>query len=321
MYNESYKIRQVKDFIELEEFKNVLKSLQGSDIKQNSKNMSSEIYDSNTIQSWYLNRANQIEKLTDLVDIALEFVEQGMSNGCRNLDEISENLRTLNTLIYECKKNNNNSTNQIYFNLDYLSKLNDLDRLCLIMSNSFESTGDLYVKNLKEWLLPYVNRRATNVERVKIMREFLLKVSKDDMNPCFKLFKIKIGAHPPVPSILNEINVVNIILDCFYVNEVPQQVDICLQLVNEIINSSEPSKVGPLNMEILEKIKIAQDCIKAHEIFKKYGVLKTLAYIRDSCSNEENCKNALTKLTWFASKRTSHVKHSEWIDLMKVNFY
>jgi hypothetical protein len=298
IFNETLEIRPEKDWIELPEFAPVLFEFRANSTNNDSSLItigtsissgdrsgdvaSITIYDVERIEHWYLNRATEIENLTDLVDVALNFTELGKANGCTNLATLVEDLRTLHTLIYECGRQNSGSINTPvdYYNLEYISRLDSLQRLTLIMSHAYESTNELYVKNLKEWLLPYVARAVTVNERNALLREFLLKVSKDDLNVGYKLFKLKVGGAgsgssnatavsqqaPPPPPQLSDLNLVPILLDCFFESEVPQHVDICAQIVNEIVNVSEPARVGPLNMEILEKIKSIQDYLRVSYI-------------------------------------------------------
>ncbi len=265
IYNEIYEIRKEKDWSELPEFQHVLnefKSTGESSMNSNTSNDSILVYNVERIEAWYLQRAIEIENLTDLIDVALTFAEFAITNGCRNLTSLVEDLRTLHTIVYECGKQNNGSSQSVddYYNLEFIGRLKRLDRLCLIMDRAYESTNELYVKNLKEWLIPYIGRCQTLAERNSLLRDFLLKVSKSDLNVAYKLFKLKVSG-PVIPQ-LNELNLVSILLDCFFVSEVPQQVDICAQLIHEIVNTTEPSRVGPLNMEILEKIKNIQDYLK-----------------------------------------------------------
>ena len=265
LYNETYEIRNQKDWIELPDFQRVLDGLKSKTSigEQNTSNSINDlIYTTERIETWYSSRIVEIENLTDLVDITLKFAELAIANGCRNLINLAEDLRTLFTLIYECSKQNNAKKCTNYYNLEFIKRLSRLDRLCLIMSHSYESTNELFVKNLKEWMLPYISRCSTLQERKSLLHDYLIRSSKDDLNICFKLFKLKISNTPL--TILNELNLISTVLDCFYENEVPQQVEICAQIVHEIVNTLEPNRIGPLNMEILEKIKQIQDFLKVY---------------------------------------------------------
>lgn len=124
------------------------------------------------MQSWYLNRAVEIENLSGMVDAALEFAELAIANGCRIMHEIVENLRTLYTLIYKCQ-----NSSETYYSLDYISELNDLEKLTLIMSHSYDASSELYIRNLQEWLLPYVIRRRTIKQRELLIKDYFLKVN------------------------------------------------------------------------------------------------------------------------------------------------
>ncbi len=248
------------------EFAHVLNEFKPTDeASVNNSDTSSEsisLYSIDRIEAWYSSRAVEIESLTDLIDVTLTFAELGTANGCRNLTSLVEDLRTLHTLVYECGRQNSGITKPVadYYNLEFIGRLSSLERLCLIMSHAYESTNELYVKNLKEWFIPYIARCQTLAEKNTLLRHFLLKVSKEDLNIAYKLFKLKVSA-TPIPQ-LNELSLVSILLDCFFVSEVPHQVDICAQMINEIVNTAEPGRVGPLNMEILEKVKNIQDYLK-----------------------------------------------------------
>jgi hypothetical protein len=88
---------------------------------------------------------------------------------------------------------------------------------------------------------------------------------------------------------------------------------IFVYLFKGVINTSTSS-------ELQSQIKIIRSHLKGCELFEKYGTVETLCYIKNSCSSVDRCREALTKLTWSASKSNltnSHLKVNEWIELMK----
>ncbi len=227
-----------------------------------------------------------------------------------------ENLRTLYTLIYECK----NTSSQTFYSLQYIQELNELERLTLIMSHSYDAKSDLYTKNLQEWLLPYVKRRPSAKQQESLLRSYFLKISKDDLNPCNKLLHLRLKQIDE--QLFLDINLISILIDCLYENESTDQLDLCKQIANEIqattitieahqknflqqpkqqqqqqLNNANKKII--INSEQLEQLKVIQIRLKACDLFKKYDVDKTLSYIQDSCSSEEKCRNSLVKLTWF----------------------
>jgi neuroblastoma-amplified sequence len=285
-------------------------------------------YTVDVIQDWYLNRTIEIENSSGLVDVALNFAKLALANGCKNMNEIIENLQTLYTLVYECKNNND----QTYYTLKYITSLDELEKLTLIMSHSYDSGSELYTKNLQEWLIPFIQRRSTVAKRESLLRNYLTKVSVNDLNPCVKFLNLKFKTN----NLFNELNFISILIECLYVNENANQIDLCNLIVNELTTKTTSELINLnsnrslqhqqankmiINNDLSEKLKTAHLHLKACDIFKKYGVNKSLTYIRDSCLNIENCRDALTKLTWFAAKRTSHLKLNEWIDLMKDLHY
>ena len=267
----------------------------------------------------------------------MNFAELGISNGCRNLTTIVENLRTLYTLTYECGKEDSDT----FYTLEYISKLNDLERLSLIMSYSCDCNSEFYSKHLEEWLIPFLSRRPTLQMRENLLKEYLIKTSKEDLMPCLKLFKLLINSlnHQESNKVTNtfkEINCVSIIIDCIYSNEKIENIDLCSQLINELSKATDPSdsssnlsskSVKQSTQQNFHKIKVNTDqqrqikellsYLKAGDLFKKYGLNKTVSYIRESSLDVVKCRDALVKLTWFASKREKTLKMNEWIELMK----
>ena len=314
-------IRDEKDWIESDDFQNIINNISTTDknIEKPHEPSSFITFKKETVQNWYFNRATEIENLSGMVDAALEFAELAISNGCRVMNEIVENLRTLYTLIYKCQ-----SSSETYYSLDYISRLNDLEKLTLIMSHSYDASSEFYMKSLQDWLLPYIIRRQTIKQRENLIKEYFIKVSKEDLIPCYKLFQLKIKNL--TGDLFLEINIVPILLACLYQNENTDQIELCHLILNEIVNettTSESDNIQNQRKKILitlthqESIKLTQIHLKACDLFKRYGVYKTLSYIKDSCSNADSCRDSLVKLTWFASKRANHLKINEWIDLMK----
>ena len=339
IFNEPDTLRDQTDWIEIPEFQNLLDKTANE--KDNNDDLNQQPYDIETVQNWYYNRTIEIEKYSGLVDVALNFAEIAIGNEFnKNMSNLVENLRTLSTLIYECQKTNQTET---FYTLDFVTELKDIEKLQLIMSHSYDVSTDMFMKNLQDWFLPFLMRKPTINLREKLIREYLIKVSKDDLNTCHKLFNLKLKyiANPSMNQnsiqfshMLQEVNLISIIIDCLYENDKPEQLDLCKIIINDILNCNEKiakyvtdtsnhnqslnstNKLQLTHQQQL-KVKLAQDHLKACEMFRKYGLNKTLSYVRDSCLNEENCRDSLIKLTWFASKRATHLKMNEWIDLMK----
>lgn len=168
VFEEREELRDSKDWIESEEFKEIYesykKSHQDSSLETQATDLTIE-----GVQNWYYNRTLEIENLTGLVEVALNFAELAIVNGCKNINELIESLRTLYTLAYECNKPNKSDEINVY-TLDYVSKLNESERLNLIMSHAYESTHELYVKNLQKWLLPFILRQPTLKQRENLLR-------------------------------------------------------------------------------------------------------------------------------------------------------
>ena len=201
-YNEPEKLRDQADWIEMAEFESVMREIQPG-LETSQSDSTHYEHTPELVQSWYYDRTVEIEKLSGLVDVALNFAELAIANGCKNMECWIENLRTLFTLVYECRNTTLNNTDTFY-TLEFVSDLKDIEKLTLIMSHSYEISSEMFVKNLQEWLLPFVLRRPTISLREKLVREYLIKVSREDLNCCHKLFLVQLKYLATTSSHLNQ---------------------------------------------------------------------------------------------------------------------
>lgn len=189
LFDERDELREDKDWIESDEFAAVYKSYRRSHHQHQSSSLTTtttatiEPITVESTQAWYYNRTIEIEDRTGLVDVALSFAELAIINGCKNMNELVENLRTLSTLVYECtrvksRRDAGDDDLPAFFTLDQVASLGDLERITLIMRHAYETSHELYVKNLQEWLLPFVARQPTLKQR-----EALLKSNKINLYP------------------------------------------------------------------------------------------------------------------------------------------
>lgn len=322
MFEDPEDIRTDKDWIEYAEFRPILNQLLNKNESQNDdKPSGTDEFNVESIQTWYYKRITEIEQMSGLTDMALNLAELAIANGCKNINELFEYLQTLYTLVYTCRTS---SSPQKFYDLDFVSKLTDLEKLTLIMSHAYETSSELYVKNLQEWLLPFIARRPTLNMRETLLKSYLLQVSKEDLHPCLKLVNLRLkqstqtGPNPTAPkpkssNLLAEVNLIPTVIECLYVNEKCDQLDLSIQLLGALVSLSKTIEPTVTN----EQIKFAHEHLKACELFRKYGVHKSLSYIKTSCQTAENCRDSLVKLTWFASKRSSQLKSNEWKDLMR----
>ena len=328
-------------------------------------------YDKAAVEAWYYERTIQIENSTGLVDVALTFAELAIANGCTNMSALVEDLRTLYTLTYECTRSvpstpttasatstatsgsddrdgRDDTDTGTFYTLAFVSQLSELEKLSLIMSHSYDTRSDMYERNVREWLMPFVERRATIEKREALLRAYLASKARDaDLHPCLRMLRVR-DKH--CLSVLSELDLLSICIDCLYENNDPSPVDdhmfdMCSTILGEIALASQPtsqsSASDPVNVnhpsqsqsqlsdkdkpafrwqltpEQQLKLTTAQEELRAIERFRRYGLRKSLAYVRESRRDPAACRDAIVKLTWFASKRASGLSITEWIELMK----
>ena len=184
----------------------------------------------------------------------------------------------------------------------------------LIMSNyDGDLNNDLYQKRLQDWLLPYIERRTGDSEREKLLKEYLLFKSKDELETCLKIIQLKLKLiqqqqtkqqHEQYQkekmkksfvndatidinlAVLNNLNLVPICCSCLYINESNDQLDICKKIVENLRKFSSDAKITEVESHL-----------KCCEIYQKYNVpgIK-LTNLRESIENEENCRQSINSL-------------------------
>lgn len=102
----------------------------------------------NLIQKWYINRAYEIESDSRLVDNALTLINLGKSRNVNGLEKILFDLETLDDIVYK--------VGQEELSLVELEKLNDLEKIHLLMLNSDQKN---FIFIIKSMLLPFFRRR------------------------------------------------------------------------------------------------------------------------------------------------------------------
>lgn len=100
------------------------------------------------LQKWYKTRAYEIEKNSALIDNALQLIKIAKSHNINGVENLLLDLETLNDLVYNVYLED--------MSLDKLEKLNNIERIKLLMSTSTEIN---FVENIKKFLLPFIKRR------------------------------------------------------------------------------------------------------------------------------------------------------------------
>lgn len=102
----------------------------------------------NLLEKWYRCRAYEIEKASFMVDNALELIKIGKCHNINNLEDLLIDLETLDDLVYKVYLDD--------MSLDKLEKLNNLEKIKLLMTGSEESN---FVENVQNLILPFIKRR------------------------------------------------------------------------------------------------------------------------------------------------------------------
>ena len=225
----------------------------------------------------------------------MKLCELAIRNGCRKkFTKLYDNLLTLSALIYDCKTDNKLVT------LSFIKNLSELEQMKLIMSNyEGDIASDLYLKRIQDWLLPYIERRVGDAEREKLLKEYLLFKSKDELETCLKLIQLKqkliyqqhtksqqkksfVSDVDPNLIVLNNLNLVEMCCNSLYINENNDQLDICRRIVENLKNISSDAKITEV-----------ENHLKCCETYQKYNTNVKLKNLKESFENEENCRQLI----------------------------
>nr|XP_042904334.1 neuroblastoma-amplified sequence [Parasteatoda tepidariorum] len=271
-------------------------------LKYRNYSLSSEV-----VTEWFIERAQQVEARSGLVDNALQLLKLGMQRNIQGLEKLYDDLKTLEILIYDCgiKKD---------LNLSDFQKLSDSEKVKLIMSTTPKEN---FIAHLYSWLVPYLNQceKYSSGSAKPLLKNYILYMSSNDLSYC-KMFMESLKSE--TCSILCEFDdMVFLGLDCVYACERTDELknaaaiyEILLTLPDYFNKTyrklcSLPSTVADLKKHI-----------RVAEILEKNNFAVTLSMVQSLSNNMLEVKKVLVKLTRMASHRIPVLDEEEWTNLL-----
>ncbi|XP_060740193.1 NBAS subunit of NRZ tethering complex isoform X1 [Tachysurus vachellii] len=259
------------------------------------------------LTDWYLSRAQEIEHNSRQVDCALSLVRLGKEREIPGLEQLGDDLVTMETLVYE-------TSYDLSISLRELRQLSDIDKLRLLMKNS---SKEFYVKNTIQWMVPFLHRCESQKEgsAAGLLREYLVSLAKEDLTLPLKIFQhSKPGCQQKIISDPDQL--MSVALECIYTCERDDQ----LALSYDILECLPQRGYGP-QTETTKRLHDQVDSLEKHlsvaEVLEKHCLQKPISYIRSSQRSKEEAHQLMVKLTRHVGRKKPPVSESVWRDLLQ----
>ncbi|XP_052240269.1 NBAS subunit of NRZ tethering complex-like isoform X2 [Dreissena polymorpha] len=254
---------------------------------------------------WYEERAVEIERLSRQADCALQLIRLAVEKGVQGLERIQNDFVTMETLVYSCNIDDN-------FTFRQLQEMSNYEKLELMMS---KSTDDMYSKNLRKWLVPFLRQceRSKPGTYIELLKHYVLKMATGDLRRPLQIFESS-KTHLPSPVIPKQSDLMSIAIEAIYCCQRDDQ----LSLAEDILKCLPKRGYGADTKDI-ERLHIEVDKLENHlfaaKILGQYGVKKPVFYVRDSEKNGDEGEQLMIKLTRLVGRREKEVSYNEWAQL------
>ncbi|XP_063298217.1 NBAS subunit of NRZ tethering complex [Pelobates fuscus] len=258
------------------------------------------------LKSWYWKRAEEIESYARQVDGALSLVRLGKERNIPGLQLLSDDLVTLETIVYEAGC-------EAFLTLKDLQQIKDIEKLRLLMANSSE---EQYVKNAYQWMVPFLHRCEvqTSGSANVLLKEFLVTLAKDDLKYPLKIFQnSKPDCQPKL--IRNQDQLMIIALECIYTCERDDQLSLCYDILECLPQRGYGSETD-ISKSLHDKVDQLEQILSVSEILEKHGLQKPISFVKDTQSSPEEARKLIVRLTRHTGRKQPPVSESHWKGLL-----
>ncbi|XP_069462044.1 NBAS subunit of NRZ tethering complex isoform X2 [Ambystoma mexicanum] len=259
------------------------------------------------VSSWYWNRAEEIEHYSRQVDVALSLVRLGKERSVPGLQILSDDLVTLETLVYEAGVD-------IVLTLKDLQQLKDLDKLRLLMKNS---SDEKYVKNAYQWMVPFLHRCEIQTPGVanQLMKEYLVTLAKEDLTFPLKVF---LHSKPDCQQkiIPDQDELMVIALECIYSCERDDQLSLCYDILECLPQRGYGCNTAKTKA-LHDKVDQLEQILSVSEILEKHGLQKPISFVKETQSCPKEAHKLMVRLTRHTGRKQPPVSESHWMGLLQ----
>ncbi|XP_041364061.1 neuroblastoma-amplified sequence-like isoform X2 [Gigantopelta aegis] len=257
---------------------------------------------SSLLTDWFVYRACEIERLSRMVDNAMELVKMGIQRGVEGLMDLLDDFLTMEMLVYEC-----NVDDSLTFT--DLQQMADYDKLDLIMS---KSSREMYHKNLRRWLVPFLklcNRRVKG-SYDSLLHDYIVTLARSDLTLIAKIFDSS-KATVSQPIVTSSWQLMTWAMEAIYTCERDDQLDLAYDIIR-CLPQANHSKDSPEMRRLHREVDKLENHLSAAKILQTHDIKKPVSYVRDTENDADEAKNLFIKLTRLAGRKTPSLTESQW---------
>ncbi|KAM5262785.1 NBAS subunit of NRZ tethering complex [Ctenodactylus gundi] len=257
--------------------------------------------------AWYQGRAEEIEHHAGQVDCALSLIRLGMERHIPGLLLLCDNLVTLETLVYEAGCD-------ITLTLKDLQKMNDLEKLRLLMSSCSEET---YVTSAYQWMVPFLHRCEKQTPGVadELLKEYLVTLAKGDLRLPLKIFQ---HSKPDLQQkiIPDQDQLMAVALECIYNCERSDQLLLCYDIL-ECLPQRGCGRKTKVTTTLHDMVDQLEQILSVSELLEKHGLEKPVSFVKNTQSSPEEARQLMVRLTRHTGRKQPPVGVSHWRMLLQ----
>ncbi|XP_036003421.1 neuroblastoma-amplified sequence isoform X3 [Fundulus heteroclitus] len=256
------------------------------------------------LTDWYRSRAQDIDSCSRQVDCALSLVRLGKEREIPALELLSDDLVTMETLVYE-------TSCELSLTLKDLQQLSDIDKLRLLMKNS---KPERYVKDAFQWMVPFLHRCEGHTEGAakSLLADYLVGLAQQDLTLPLIIFQHS----KPVKIIGDPDQLMEVALKCIYSCERDDQLSLCY----DILECLPQRGYGPetdITASLHDKVDKLEKHLSVVEVLEKHGLQKPISYVKNSQNSEEEAHQLMVKLCRHTGRKNPPVSETVWRGLLQ----
>uniref|UniRef100_A0A8C6ML87 NBAS subunit of NRZ tethering complex n=1 Tax=Nothobranchius furzeri TaxID=105023 RepID=A0A8C6ML87_NOTFU len=237
------------------------------------------------LTDWYQSRAQDIDSCSRQVDCALSLVRLGKEREIPGLEQLCDDLVTMETLVYE-------TSCDLNLTLKDLRQLSHIEKLGLLMKN----VSDRYVKDAFQWMVPFLHRCEREQEGAarSLLALHLVGLAQHDLTLPLLIFQhSKPNCQKKI--IRDPDQLMEVALECIYSCERDDQLSLCYDILECLPQRGfgSDTSITPLLHDQVDKL---EKHLSVVEVLEKHSLPKPVSYVKSSQNSEEEAHQLMVKL-------------------------
>uniref|UniRef100_A0A8C6NXV8 NBAS subunit of NRZ tethering complex n=1 Tax=Nothobranchius furzeri TaxID=105023 RepID=A0A8C6NXV8_NOTFU len=253
------------------------------------------------LTDWYQSRAQDIDSCSRQVDCALSLVRLGKEREIPGLEQLCDDLVTMETLVYE-------TSCDLNLTLKDLRQLSHIEKLGLLMKN----VSDRYVKDAFQWMVPFLHRCEREQEGAarSLLALHLVGLAQHDLTLPLLIFQhSKPNCQKKI--IRDPDQLMEVALECIYSCERDDQLSLCYDILECLPQRGfgSDTSITPLLHDQVDKL---EKHLSVVEVLEKHSLPKPVSYVKSSQNSEEEAHQLMVKLCRHTGRKNPPVSETVW---------